>query len=107
MTGKIGALGRATPKSAFRHATGKDEHDNENEDDFWGGKDDQLQAKRARGTRLLGFGAFLQELQNSCCLFAGGLSLVFSPTLKSLLRNSDGVGYFGRLLEDNIPVVPE
>ena len=33
-----------------------------------------------KGTILLDFSAFLQELQNFCCLFAGGFSLVLSPT---------------------------
>jgi hypothetical protein len=37
-------------------------------------------AHAPKGTILRGFGAFLQELQNSRCLFAGGFALVLSPT---------------------------
>jgi hypothetical protein len=64
-------------------------------------------ANPREGTILLGFGAFLQELQNTRRLFAGGFALVLSPTYKRLLRNPYGLGYFGGLLEDNVPVVPK
>jgi hypothetical protein len=58
------------------------------------------------GDRTLPFlGTIGQKIQNIGCLFARWLSLALSPSGKRLLRNSYRLGYFGRLLDDDIPIV--
>ena len=50
-------------------------------------------------------GTLVQEIQNIGCLFACWLSLALSPPRKRLLRNSYRLGYFGSLLDDDVPIV--
>jgi hypothetical protein len=50
-------------------------------------------------------GAFRQEIQNIRCLFARWLSLALCPSGERLLRNPNGLGYFGRLLDDDVSIV--
>jgi hypothetical protein len=50
-------------------------------------------------------GTLVQEIQNIGCLFACWLSLTLSPPRQRLLRNSYRLGYFGSLLDDDVPIV--
>jgi hypothetical protein len=50
-------------------------------------------------------GTLVQEIQNIGCLFACWLSLALSPPRERLLRNSYRLGYFGSLLDDDVPIV--
>jgi hypothetical protein len=60
------------------------------------------------GDRTLPFlGTFVQEIQNIGCLFARWLSLALSPSRKRLLRHSYRLGYFGSLLDDDVPIVSQ
>jgi hypothetical protein len=50
-------------------------------------------------------GTLGQEIQNIGCLFARWLALALSPSCERLLRNSYRLGYFGSLLDDDVPIV--
>ena len=55
--------------------------------------------------KLAGLGLCLQELQNFVCLIARGFSLSLRPSGKRLRRYSYGLGYFGNVLNDDVPIV--
>ena len=54
---------------------------------------------------LLPLVTLAEKVQNLLGLFAGRFSLAFHPSCECLLRNSQGLGNFGALLDDNIPVI--